>query len=336
VRRILLTAFLVGSVLSNSALAAAPIDYPDTVFASIDSAAIRSTLVSGAQIDFEVDLQIRRNHNSVNYITAQLWSDLPSKTAFEAPYECQVVTFSVGGISNPDTGRPASFISEASTGDRVLEHHILKGSLHRDSLKTTFCAGSISLTLVEISDSAKHTVSYREGRTQSFGKKGDWYAYSDLWYANPKIAPCTKISEIYNFYTPCLNGDLTTATTSISQGDVDAATKREAEKKILDDKELQEVTRLKQELALRLETLEIKLPRVQPLIRVLKIILNTISLRPDTLEEGKNKIFEISHQLDLIERSSAPKIISITCVKGKLIKKVTAVNPACPAGYKKK
>jgi hypothetical protein len=27
---------------------------------------------------------------------------------------------------------------------------------------------------------------------------------------------------------------------------------------------------------------------------------------------------------------------TITCVKGKLIKKVTAVSPKCPAGYKKK
>jgi hypothetical protein len=27
---------------------------------------------------------------------------------------------------------------------------------------------------------------------------------------------------------------------------------------------------------------------------------------------------------------------TITCIKGKLVKKVTAVNPKCPAGYKKK
>jgi hypothetical protein len=27
---------------------------------------------------------------------------------------------------------------------------------------------------------------------------------------------------------------------------------------------------------------------------------------------------------------------TITCIKGKLTKKVTAVNPKCPAGYKKK
>jgi hypothetical protein len=27
---------------------------------------------------------------------------------------------------------------------------------------------------------------------------------------------------------------------------------------------------------------------------------------------------------------------TITCVKGKAVKKITAVAPACPAGYKKK
>ncbi len=32
----------------------------------------------------------------------------------------------------------------------------------------------------------------------------------------------------------------------------------------------------------------------------------------------------------------APKKTTITCTKGKLTKKVTAVNPKCPAGYKKK
>jgi hypothetical protein len=36
--------------------------------------------------------------------------------------------------------------------------------------------------------------------------------------------------------------------------------------------------------------------------------------------------------------TTASKVTSktITCVKGKLTKKVTAVNPVCPAGYKKK
>jgi hypothetical protein len=35
-------------------------------------------------------------------------------------------------------------------------------------------------------------------------------------------------------------------------------------------------------------------------------------------------------------KAAALKKTTITCVKGKLIKKVTAVKPICPAGYQKK
>jgi hypothetical protein len=33
---------------------------------------------------------------------------------------------------------------------------------------------------------------------------------------------------------------------------------------------------------------------------------------------------------------TSPKTITLTCVKGKSIKKVTAVKPKCPKGYTKK
>lgn len=36
------------------------------------------------------------------------------------------------------------------------------------------------------------------------------------------------------------------------------------------------------------------------------------------------------------QKTVKPKLMTITCTKGKLAKKVTAVNPKCPAGYKKK
>ncbi len=38
----------------------------------------------------------------------------------------------------------------------------------------------------------------------------------------------------------------------------------------------------------------------------------------------------------IADKAAAPKKTTITCIKGKLIKKVTAVNPKCPSGYKKK
>jgi hypothetical protein len=35
-------------------------------------------------------------------------------------------------------------------------------------------------------------------------------------------------------------------------------------------------------------------------------------------------------------KSATPKLITINCYKGKLLKKVTAAKPLCPKGYKKK
>jgi hypothetical protein len=37
-----------------------------------------------------------------------------------------------------------------------------------------------------------------------------------------------------------------------------------------------------------------------------------------------------------VDKAAVAKKITITCIKGKLTKKVTAVKPKCPAGYKKK
>jgi hypothetical protein len=36
------------------------------------------------------------------------------------------------------------------------------------------------------------------------------------------------------------------------------------------------------------------------------------------------------------KKPTPPKKTTINCVKGKVTKKVTAVKPKCPAGYKKK
>jgi hypothetical protein len=39
---------------------------------------------------------------------------------------------------------------------------------------------------------------------------------------------------------------------------------------------------------------------------------------------------------DLIKIKAFEKSLTITCVKGKTVKKITAINPACPSGFKKK
>jgi hypothetical protein len=45
---------------------------------------------------------------------------------------------------------------------------------------------------------------------------------------------------------------------------------------------------------------------------------------------------DLKSKQDADAQAAAPKKSTITCIKGKLTKKVTAVKPKCPTGYKKK
>jgi hypothetical protein len=45
---------------------------------------------------------------------------------------------------------------------------------------------------------------------------------------------------------------------------------------------------------------------------------------------------ELKAKQEAVAKAAAAKKTTITCLKGKLVKKVTAVKPVCPKGYKKK
>jgi hypothetical protein len=61
---------------------------------------------------------------------------------------------------------------------------------------------------------------------------------------------------------------------------------------------------------------------------------NKISVK--MLSEGSNPIKTSEAEVTPSPTPSAVKKITITCVKGKVQKKVTAIKPKCPTGYKKK
>jgi NAD(P)-dependent dehydrogenase (short-subunit alcohol dehydrogenase family) len=63
---------------------------------------------------------------------------------------------------------------------------------------------------------------------------------------------------------------------------------------------------------------------------VLPIVCD-ISL-PDNVSSAAEKVLADAKA----KAEAAPKKITITCVKGKVTKKVTAIKPVCPTGYKKK
>jgi hypothetical protein len=60
---------------------------------------------------------------------------------------------------------------------------------------------------------------------------------------------------------------------------------------------------------------------------------DTAQAYPEVIEAAN--VF-LKNQLLLEAKLSAPKKTTITCVKGKSVKKVSAVKPFCPKGYKKK
>jgi hypothetical protein len=53
-------------------------------------------------------------------------------------------------------------------------------------------------------------------------------------------------------------------------------------------------------------------------------------------QEGNSEFKPAANVILDFKIVSGGKKSSITCIKGKLTKKVTAVNPKCPAGYKKR
>jgi len=70
-----------------------------------------------------------------------------------------------------------------------------------------------------------------------------------------------------------------------------------------------------------------------------KTILKTQnSLNLISVTSSANDDLSFKQEILLIERQiqALEKVPTITCIKGKVTKKVSAASPKCPAGYKKK
>ena len=104
-----------------------------------------------------------------------------------------------------------------------------------------------------------------------------------------------------------------------------------------------QVVSTREELKLRI----IGLVKIYPAEKIaLNALLQSNSLlatvTPVNYKEIEKTLYQVMDQVDAIENSAAAakavatKKFTITCVKGKLTKKVTAVKPQCPSGYKVK
>ena len=108
-----------------------------------------------------------------------------------------------------------------------------------------------------------------------------------------------------------------------------------AQKVIQDD--FNAVTSSYQKLLLRIYDLKIKFPRVSNLLGTEEKLLRLPIILGSDLSTAKYNIQIVNASLDTSEKVwEKTQKTTITCVKGQFTKKVTAVKPKCPAGYKVK
>lgn len=86
-------------------------------------------------------------------------------------------------------------------------------------------------------------------------------------------------------------------------------------------------------LSAKLMALMIAKPDLKKVIQKTQNSLNSIKVSSSANDDYalKQQLLPIEKQIEALE-----KLTTITCVKGKVTKRVTAVKPKCPSGYKKK
>lgn len=103
--------------------------------------------------------------------------------------------------------------------------------------------------------------------------------------------------------------------------------------KIIADQKSVSRKKIVEDIARRLKSLMVSKPDLRVVILKSQNSLNAISLSPSMLSDSafEQSLLPIEKQLQLLERMT-----TLVCQKGKEVKKVSALKPKCPAGYRKK
>ena len=92
-----------------------------------------------------------------------------------------------------------------------------------------------------------------------------------------------------------------------------------------------------QKMMKRISDLKSKYPNNSSLTGIEEKMRNLPIVLGKDLNTAKYNSASVNKSLDISEKVwAATQKITITCLKGKVVKKVTGINPKCPSGYKKK
>ena len=157
-------------------------------------------------------------------------------------------------------------------------------------------------------------------------------------YGISEINYCGKM--IGFLIQPVCTGSKKAAIEAKAKAEAEAKAKAEAEAKAkadADEKEYITVMTDYQNLMKRIADLRIKYPFATTLSGLQQKMSNLPIIKGSNLSTAKYNIDSVNRSLDQSEVVwSKNQKTTITCIKGKLTKKVTGINPKCPTGYKKK
>ena len=271
-------------------------------------------------------------------------------------------------------GQPSGIVSVEKNNGYQIEKHKFKSSTKnlRDSLNTKFkfCKHTLKLDYVSIWDVGGHRNDISFNHNNYYNP--DFYnrypsqsfqTFKELFTGNVINNPvCPSIAVPYAWHTSEILYSVCNHTSSLGSlsialspelsdaakvsADKAAADKAAADKAAADKAaaDKAEIRNLLDSVASQISSLKFKYGENN--VRVQQSTLDRLNLAlQNSNESGYSEIRLLAQkaQADLlaIEQKFAKemKILkksTITCIKGKESKKVTAVNPKCPAGYKKK
>lgn len=275
---------------------------------------------------------------------------------------CQRGIF-VGSLDSPYSFsrdiKESDVLAVRADGQWNLTEYLFKAPLNDkvNQNNLPYCRGEYVFGSMYIEDVAKHYTNIRSVQGVEGGWQTGFGQVSNVWREQPMSATCPKYLDYPNaeIRTICDVGvNVTTTRFTLADSDwinaaselktkQDAETKAKAEAKAKSDAEASakqiaekpacdarksELSKLSQDFVKFKKANPSKSDEVDSTVARLNSALTSNCVAEVTLMD-----FQREYQ-DLTKSSS--KKITITCVKGKITKKATGINPKCPSGYKKK
>jgi hypothetical protein len=238
----------------------------------------------------------------------------------------------------------SKLLSSQKSGEWTLEVHESSISIPFNSVNSNWCFGTFRPFEVEVFDEAGPTHRTRlvngYGNVSSGTKWSDmcpdqnvclnnWRITNYIWNVHPEFATCPKLTQREE-YVNCLHNLESLKVFTLNESQVNTA-KLEQEKIIANNR-----NNIVADLTSKISKFKISDQKDKVLLDTYIGKLN-LAIANNISDIEFQRIFnETILQMQRISLAISLSNKTIYCIKGKVAKKVTGINPKCPTGFKKK